>query len=115
MPGMMGAAVASVILAISRCSLRLPADSKTAEQKQAHAAAAACVNEGVTNCHKPPRPAFRVVQTLRRGGVEMSGEHLAWTVTHLKELFEAALLGGCLLPLLVAAGISLRQRRASNR
>jgi hypothetical protein len=45
----------------------------------------------------------------------MSGEHLAWTVPHLNELFEAALLGGSLLPLLVAAGISLRQRRTSNR
>jgi hypothetical protein len=45
----------------------------------------------------------------------MSGEHLAWAVTHLNELCEAALLGGSLLPLLVAAGISLRQRRASHR
>ena len=45
----------------------------------------------------------------------MSGEHLAWAVTHIKELLEVALLGGCLLPLLIAAGINLRQRRASNR
>src|SRR4051812_8782151 len=92
MPGIMGAAVASVILAISRCSLRLPADSKTAEQKQVHAAAAACVNGGVTSCHKPPRPAFRVMQALLRAD-RMSGEHLAWAVTHLDELCEAALLG----------------------
>jgi hypothetical protein len=45
----------------------------------------------------------------------MSGEHLAWAVTHIKELVEAALLGGSLLPLLIAAGISWRQRRTSNR
>jgi hypothetical protein len=45
----------------------------------------------------------------------MSGEHLAWAVTHIDTLLEAALLGGSLLPLLIAAGITLRQRRASNR
>ena len=45
----------------------------------------------------------------------MGSEDLAWAVTHLNELLDAALLGGSLLPLLVAAGINLRQRRASNR
>jgi hypothetical protein len=45
----------------------------------------------------------------------MSGEHLAWAVTHIDELLGAALLGGSLLPLLIAAGISWRQRHASNR
>jgi hypothetical protein len=45
----------------------------------------------------------------------MSGEHLAWVVTHINELLEAAVLGGSLLPLLIAAGITWRQRRASNR
>ena len=45
----------------------------------------------------------------------MSGEHLAWAVTHLDQLFEAALLGGSLLLLLVAAGIHLRQRRTFSR
>jgi hypothetical protein len=45
----------------------------------------------------------------------MSGEHLAWAVTHIDELLGAALLGGSLLPLLVAAGINWRQRRTSNR
>ena len=45
----------------------------------------------------------------------MGDEHLAWAVTHIDELLGAALLGGSLLPLLIAAGINLRQRRASNR
>jgi len=45
----------------------------------------------------------------------MGSEDLAWAVTHLNELLDAALLGGSLLPLLIAAGINLRQRRASNR
>ena len=45
----------------------------------------------------------------------MSGDHLAWTMTHIEELLEAALLGGSLVPLLIAAGISWRQRRTSNR
>jgi hypothetical protein len=30
-------------------------------------------------------------------------------------VLEVAVLGGCLLPLLVAAGITWRQRRTSNR
>ena len=45
----------------------------------------------------------------------MSGEYLAWAVTHINELLEAAVLGGSLLPLLVAAGINWRQRRAATR
>ena len=45
----------------------------------------------------------------------MGVEHLAWAVTHIDDLLGAALLGGSLLPLLVAAGINLRQRRASTR
>jgi hypothetical protein len=44
----------------------------------------------------------------------MSGEHLAWAVTHIDKLLKAAVLGGCLLPLLIAAGITWRQRHASN-
>jgi hypothetical protein len=44
----------------------------------------------------------------------MSGEYLAWAVTHINELSEAALLGGSLLPLLILAGIKWRQRRTSN-
>ena len=44
----------------------------------------------------------------------MSGEHLAWIVTHINELFEAALLGGSLLPLLIVLGTKWRQRRTSR-
>jgi len=48
----------------------------------------------------------------------MNGEHLAWVVTHINELFEAALLGGLvgggLLPLLIVARSKWRQQRIPN-
>jgi hypothetical protein len=48
------------------------------------------------------------------GGLDMNGEHLAWVVTHLNELFESALLGSTMLPLLIVAGSEWRQRRIAN-
>ena len=74
---------------------------------------AASAKVSVTGCDNPLRPAFFVMKTLRKV-VKMSGDVLAWAMTHIKELLEVALLGGSLLPLLIAARISRRLRRAAN-
>jgi hypothetical protein len=42
----------------------------------------------------------------------MSDERLAWVVTHLEGVLEASLQLGIFLPLLIAAAIVKRQRRA---
>jgi hypothetical protein len=54
-------------------------------------------------------------QAIEAAGGQQNGRHLAWNMPHIYELLEAAVLGGSLLPLLIAAGINLRQRRISNR